>query len=284
MLMLKNYLKGLVPPDEKVTQALAFLGYDLMGRIVERAIELRVMRTTNREEYELGPGEQLIAADIKAALDDNEFKFIRATEYVEAKMKPNIYFGTGSEFSIENELFELSGSKISDYNINGKNEQKFLESEEKLFSGLVEPRPALEGVMDVLGGETSKRTKGQRERLKKNQTIASKRKSFEAQGVRKRKRGRPRKNPVSDHSLATNSELTQMKGEITKEANFSRPKRNSARSKSYNYDASSDSDVEGKDDFDSDDLSTGAYDVEESGEESDGQYLSDEEFDSFMKD
>jgi len=267
-----------------VTQALAFLGYDLMGRIVERAIELRVMRTTNREEYELGPGEQLIAADIKAALDDNEFKFIRATKYVEAKMKPNVYFGTGSEFSIENELFELSGSKISDYNINRKTEQKFLESEEKLFSGLVEPRPALEGVMDVLGGGTSKRTKEQRERLKKNQTIASKRKSLETQGVGKRKRGRPRKNPVSDHSLATNRELPQMKGEITKEANFSRPKRNSTRNKSYNYDASNDSDVEGKDDLDFDDLTTGAYDVEESGEESDGQYLSDEEFDSFMKD
>ncbi|KAL3902296.1 MAG: hypothetical protein SGARI_005910, partial [Bacillariaceae sp.] len=82
---------NLHPPDEETTQALAFLAYDRMGRIVEKAIYLRNLGAQQKKTeqlegegekgealgerlWELPQGEQLSKEDIDRAMEDPGIK------------------------------------------------------------------------------------------------------------------------------------------------------------------------------------------------------------------
>ncbi len=100
---------NLYPPDEETTQALAFLAYDRLGRIVEKAIFLRNEKDKNAQSlWELSGGEQLTVDDIKRALDDPDVK--PATVYggddAKAASSVQLYFGPGWEDRLELEMEE----------------------------------------------------------------------------------------------------------------------------------------------------------------------------------
>jgi hypothetical protein len=95
----------LPPPKEAVTHALAFLGYDFVGKITEKAIALR---SNERELLELQPGESLTAADIAQALEDSDIKPVPLCGSQNLP-GPQLYFGPGFEHRLEMELDILSG-------------------------------------------------------------------------------------------------------------------------------------------------------------------------------
>jgi hypothetical protein len=108
----------LPPPDASTTEALAFLGYDFMGKIIEKAIFLRFLE--KREEMkscaeknddmvlELGPSEQLTKKDIERALNDSTVVpkplYNSSNSILDSKDAVQIYFGPGFEERIEMEM------------------------------------------------------------------------------------------------------------------------------------------------------------------------------------
>ena len=109
---------NLYPPDEDVTHALAFLAYDRLGRIVEKAIYLRNLeRFRNNESkvakdfrplWELPKGEQLTKEDIEKSLQDPDVKPGSAygTQDVDGVSNIQLYFGPGWEERLEIEMEE----------------------------------------------------------------------------------------------------------------------------------------------------------------------------------
>ena len=100
---------NLFPPDEETTQALAFLAYDRMGRIVEKAIFLRNEHDDNaRSLWELPTGQQLTVADIERALNDPDIKpaTVYGTEDSNTASSVQLYFGPGWEDRLELEMEE----------------------------------------------------------------------------------------------------------------------------------------------------------------------------------
>lgn len=109
---------ALPPPSDETTQALAFLGYDMMGRIIETAIELRVRnrRTEGDGEkvLELKKDEQLSASDIMKALEHPSLKPVPLHSGTGEDEKDNgsilagvqLYFGPGFEERLEMEMEE----------------------------------------------------------------------------------------------------------------------------------------------------------------------------------
>jgi len=115
---------SLPPPGDETTQALAFLGYDIMGRIIETAIEIRVRKRNGEGKetlLELNKGEQLCSTDIEKALGDASIKPVslysgsgegQEEDKVSCLAGAQLYFGPGFEERLEMELDELvSGSK-----------------------------------------------------------------------------------------------------------------------------------------------------------------------------
>jgi len=101
---------NLYPPDEETTQALAFLAYDRLGRIVEKAIFLRNELDENfRSLCELPQGEQLSVEDIERALNDPDIKpaTVYGTEDAETSSSIQLYFGPGWEDRLELEMEEM---------------------------------------------------------------------------------------------------------------------------------------------------------------------------------
>lgn len=101
------------PPDAETTQVLAFLGHDRMGRIVEKAIQLRNFKEGKDalEFRELPPWEQLTVQDIQAALDDPDVKpapLFPFDDDQDGMRLPNVqlYFGPGFEQRLELEMEE----------------------------------------------------------------------------------------------------------------------------------------------------------------------------------
>jgi hypothetical protein len=108
----------LPPPDASTTEALAFLGYDFMGKIIEKAIFLRFL--DKREQIklsgakdddmvlELGNGEQLTKEDIEKALNDSTVVpkplYNSSNSVLDSKDAVQIYFGPGFEERIEMEM------------------------------------------------------------------------------------------------------------------------------------------------------------------------------------
>jgi hypothetical protein len=96
------------PPNEDTTQALAFLGHDFMGRIVEKAIYMKTEKSMG-EIWELLKGHQLAPADIDAALQDPELVPKSLLSFGNGTSKqPSVqrYFGPGFEQRLELEMEE----------------------------------------------------------------------------------------------------------------------------------------------------------------------------------
>lgn len=146
---------ALPPPNEDVTFALAFLGYDFFGRIVEKAIFLRNVekQTLSGKEIneaavllELDPGEQLEENDICRAMEDPDIKPVPLySSATNKKLGPMLYFGPGFENRLEMEMDEMiwSSKKLSD------DELKIRQEEDKLFAQLAKP-PKEDGIAALL--------------------------------------------------------------------------------------------------------------------------------------
>jgi len=104
------------PPDGETTQVLGFLGYDRMGRIIEKAIYLRHAEQhqddgnqTDLRQRRLPEGCHLTTEDIRRALQDPDVK-PQSLFSLEKKPQglPNtqLYFGPGFEQRLELELEE----------------------------------------------------------------------------------------------------------------------------------------------------------------------------------
>jgi len=133
---------NLYPPDEETTQALAFLAYDRLGRIVEKAIFLRNEADPNAQSlWELPPGEQLAVGDIEKALDDPDIKpaTVYGTEDSKASSSVQLYFGPGWEDRLELEMEEMIASlKGSNHQIS-EEERMVRNHEMELLAKISEP-------------------------------------------------------------------------------------------------------------------------------------------------
>ena len=113
-----DHRSAIPPPNEETTEALAFLGYDFMGKIVEKAIFLRCLKKldNDREEknqnaniiLELKKGEQLAKEDIGRALNESTVGakplYCATNSVLEQGSSVQLYFGPGFEDRIEMEL------------------------------------------------------------------------------------------------------------------------------------------------------------------------------------
>ena len=109
----------LPPPDASTTEALAFLGYDFMGKIIEKAIFFKFLKDRQRtrergikegEEIvlEMGSGGQLMQEDIENALSDStvlpKSLYNASNSPLDTIDAAQIYCGPGFEERIEMEM------------------------------------------------------------------------------------------------------------------------------------------------------------------------------------
>ena len=102
----------LPPPNDETTEALGFLAYDFVGRIVEKAIQLRLGGDAERQSIgEMPPGEQLDLDDINRAVNDSSIRPVPLYSGDESSGKrqaaAQLYFGPGFERRVEMEMDEL---------------------------------------------------------------------------------------------------------------------------------------------------------------------------------
>ena len=125
---------ALCPPNDETTQALAFLGYDMLGKIVEKAIFIKNLDRMREEDnqtleakrdegmeideskvlWELREGEQLSKEDIDKAMDDPDVRpssfhttAIDTDESSSSHLPQfQLYFGPGFENRLELEMEE----------------------------------------------------------------------------------------------------------------------------------------------------------------------------------
>ena len=100
---------ALPPPTDETSSALAFLGYDFVGRIVEKALVLRSLAKQKREKgtadesivvVELDEGDQLDVVDIENAMESPDIKPVPLYSSAPDKKKQGqLYFGAGFENS-----------------------------------------------------------------------------------------------------------------------------------------------------------------------------------------
>jgi len=153
---------ALAPPNDEVTEALAFLAYDFMGRIVEKAIYLRNVANKKDDKnllLELHDGEQLEAEDIEKAINDSTIRPVplySSLENDESSSMPvaaSLYFGPGFEDRLEMEMEELaSGKKRKRLS---PEELEIRQREDELFSKLADAPPACDGFADVFSEEAA---------------------------------------------------------------------------------------------------------------------------------
>jgi hypothetical protein len=159
----------LPPPDPETTEALAFLAYDFLGRIIETAIVLRLQQQqqSSKKEasfnidsmiWELSRGEQLEPVDIERAMQHPDilpvplFSATSSTTTTTGPKKiiPQLYFGPGFEDRLELELEEMMyGTKTASLSTE---EIQIRTQEDELFSKFL--------------GETSSRPKARNGNLR----------------------------------------------------------------------------------------------------------------------
>ena len=120
-----DHQSAIPPPNGETTESLAFLGYDFMGKIIEKAIFLRCLEQlmakrgqqgNNKQDdtiiLELERGEQLTKKDIDRALNDSTVGakplYNAANSVLGNGSAVQLYFGPGFEDRIEMELEQLS--------------------------------------------------------------------------------------------------------------------------------------------------------------------------------
>ena len=207
---------ALPPPDVATTEALAFLGYNFMGKLVEKAIFIRrleqieQMRNHNQQNLgddfilELPANEQLTKADVEKALLDSTIVpkplYNSANSVLDSTDAAQIYFGPGFEDRIEMEMEQIFMKK-KDTSL-PEEEVEIRKQEDKLFGKLkTEPPTVLEGVMDILNNEektneiAEMRSNDQRRRAARDEKTKNKLQDAINNDILpvKRGRGRPRK-------------------------------------------------------------------------------------------
>ena len=166
---------ALSPPNEETTQALGFLAYDFFGKIVEKAVSLRLESTSSKgrkrkllgsEEpiLELSGGDQLGADDISRSLAEVNLNPLYSSTEVELGNSSKIaqlYFGPGFEDRLELELEEIFGRKKKKLKVEELERRK---DEETLFSSIASPPTLLSNITDVLlqtnGDDTKENEEG----------------------------------------------------------------------------------------------------------------------------
>lgn len=153
---------ALSPPNEETTQALGFLAYDFFGKIVEKAVSLRLESTSSKgkartlfgsEEpiLELTGGDQLGVDDIERSLAEVKMNSLYSSKDVELGNSSKIaqlYFGPGFEDRLELEIDEIFGPKKKKKLSAQELERR--KDEETLFSGIAAPPTLLSNINDVL--------------------------------------------------------------------------------------------------------------------------------------
>lgn len=152
---------ALSPPNEETTQALGFLAYDFFGKIVEKAVLLRLESTSSKgkarklfgsEEpiLELTEGDQLEVDDIKRSLAEVNLNSLYSSADIDLGSSSKItqlYFGPGFEDRLELELDEIFGPKKKKLSSQELDRRK---DEETLFSEIATPPTLLSNINDVL--------------------------------------------------------------------------------------------------------------------------------------
>ncbi len=152
---------ALSPPNDETTQALAFLAYDFFGKIVEKAVSLRLESTSSKgkartlfgsEEpiLELTGGDQLVVEDIERSLAEVKMNSLYSSKDMELGNSSKIaqlYFGPGFEDRLELEIDEIFGPKKKKLSAQELERRK---DEETLFSGIAAPPTLLSNINDVL--------------------------------------------------------------------------------------------------------------------------------------
>jgi len=162
-----NQRSALAPPNEETSQALAFLGYDFMGKLIEKAILLRFLtrREASPDEetivLELRDGEQLEVEDIQRALDHdttlNTIPLYNAADspLEGSELATQLYFGPGFEDRLEIELEHITAKNKKVKRDLSEDERKTRMEEDKLFNDISKPPKLLKGILDVLGDDVS---------------------------------------------------------------------------------------------------------------------------------
>lgn len=155
---------ALSPPNEETTQALGFLAYDFFGKLVEKAVALRLERQSSKKHAqqalsggcstlpELKRGDQLEKGNIEQALVEVDLNSLHSSSNIELGKSANItqlYFGPGFEDRLELEMDEIFGSKEK---VLSQEEIKTRQEEEHLFSEIPEVPALLSSVKGVLNG------------------------------------------------------------------------------------------------------------------------------------
>mmetsp|Transcript_32816 Transcript_32816/g.77395 ORF Transcript_32816/g.77395 Transcript_32816/m.77395 type:complete len:665 (-) Transcript_32816:3932-5926(-) len=171
---------NLYPPDEETTQALAFLAYDRLGRIVEKAICLRNETDPRaRSLCELPPGNQLSKEDVTRALKDPDVKPATVYYYDETTTNTTgevggnggklasssvarcgdapssflsshsiqLYFGPGWEDRLELEMEEMIASAKGGANHRLTEEERMVRNHELELLARISKPPEKEGVL-----------------------------------------------------------------------------------------------------------------------------------------
>jgi hypothetical protein len=140
---------ALAPPNDEVTEALAFLAYDFMGRIVEKAIYLKNIANNNSSTdnvlLELRDGQQLDAEDIEKAINDSTIRPVPLYSSLDKPVAAQLYFGPGFEDRLEMEMEELASKRKR----LSPQELEIRKREDELFRKLEAP-PAFDGFQNVL--------------------------------------------------------------------------------------------------------------------------------------
>jgi len=136
------------PPNDEATEALGFLGYDFMGRIVETAIQLRI---GDSAVPQLPTREQLELKDINRALRHSSIQPVplySGKESSKGQIGAQLYFGPGFERRLEMEMDELVESKNKRKRLT-EEEIDARKKEDELFAELAKP-PQLLGDLSKL--------------------------------------------------------------------------------------------------------------------------------------
>jgi len=169
-----DHRSALPPPNEETTEALAFLGYDFMGKIIEKAIFLRCLEKREKSRraggdkkgaqdsekliLELEYGEQLTDEDIERAVNDSTVAakpLYCATNSVIGKGPAiQLYFGPGFEDRIEMELEQMVMGKEKETQLS-EEEKKIRVQEDELFEKICTPLEKVNGILDILGQQQS---------------------------------------------------------------------------------------------------------------------------------
>lgn len=145
----------LPPPNDETTEALGFLGFDCMGRIIEKAIQLRLGTSDANDQIpEMPASEQLDLDDIVRAINDSAIRPIPLYAGDESSSKrqaaAQLYFGPGFERRVEMEMDELLEESCKKRKRLTDEELQERKREDDLFAALAKPPKLLDDFTELV--------------------------------------------------------------------------------------------------------------------------------------